>query len=1040
MTPPFVHLHCHTNYSLLSGADRMDRLIGEAARCGMKALAITDTNGLYGVVPFSRKAAEAGLLPVLGTELAASGEGGEKRASCFETGERAVVLARTRKGFSDLCRLVTARQLDEGARIADLLLSAGPDLFLLTDCLELLELLAREKGGEGVLVELRGPLAAVSPSYVRERLAFSKRSGTPTVATNAVHFADPPGHEVHRVLVAIRENTNIHALGPGMTAPPSSWLKGPAEMERIFAEIPEALGRTWEVAEACRVRLESGKWLLPRYPSLPRGEAPFSFLSRLCFEGVERRYESITPRVLGRLSYELSVIEKAGFCDYFLIVWDIARFARERGIPTIGRGSAAGSIVSYVLGITDVDPIRYNLYFERFLNSERGSPPDVDLDFSWTRRDEVLEHVYETYGRDRVAMISTHVTFALRAAVRETGKALGLPEKEITRVTSRLPHWGAESFEELPGRFPECRGIRFDAEPLCSVAAVAEKILGFPRHLSIHPGGIVVSPSPLTDFVPLERAPKGFVVTQYDMFPVEELGLLKIDLLSQRSLAVLADVVRILTEREGSPPPIEKPEDLARDGPTAALVREGRTIGCFYIESPAMRSLLAKLKVESFEMLTAASSVIRPGVAESGMMQAFIDRHNGKEEPAYLHPDLRSLLRETYGVMIYQEDVMKVAHAISGMSLGEADLLRRAMSGKMRGEEAMEALTERFLAGAAARGVDPEVAREIWRQIESFARYAFCKAHSASYARLSYQVAWLKAHYPAEFMAAVITNGGGFYHTSVYVEEARRMGLRILLPHVNESEVGYTGRDDWIRVGLMQVVGLPEEDARAVVAARKAAGRFESLSDLLTRTRIDKKSAEKLILCGAADCFELTRPELLWRLELTYDLLVRREGEDGALGRALLAREIEARSRAGAVPHLPDYTKSEKLRLEAELLGFTVSVHPLALFGKASRRRDVTAARDLAKMDGRLATLVGWLISQKRIDTKDGKLMMFLSFEDTTATFEVVLFPDAYQRFGAVIDGRGPYFVTGRVTSQYESPTVTATRLMKVPRSYLTLP
>jgi DNA-directed DNA polymerase III PolC len=1040
MTPPFVHLHCHTNYSLLSGADRMDRLIEEAAKRGMKALAITDTNGLYGVVPFARKAAAAGVAPILGVELAAAGPGGEKRASCFEVAERAVVLARTRKGFSELCRLVTRRQLDEEARICELLLSAGPDLFLLTDSLEMLELLARERGGAGVLVELRGPRAAGSPTYVRERLAFSKRSGFPPVATNAVHFAETSGHEVHRVLVAIRENTNTHALTPGMTAPPGCWLKDAGQMERIFAEIPEALEKTWEVASACEVQLESGKWLLPRFPPLPRGETAFSFLSRLCFEGVERRYASITPPVLERLSYELSVIERAGFSDYFLIVWDIARFAREKGIPTIGRGSAASSIVSYALGITDVDPIRYDLYFERFLNPERGSPPDIDLDFSWTRRDEVLEHVYDTYGRDRVAMISTHVTFALRAAVRETGKALGIPEREITRTTSRLPHWGAESFEELPERFPECRGIRFDAEPLRSVAAMAGRILGFPRHLSIHPGGIVVSPSPLTDFVPLERAPKGFVVTQYDMFPVEDLGLLKIDILSQRSLSVFADVVRIVTEYSGSPPPVENPEALAKDGPTAALVREGRTIGCFYIESPAMRSLLVKLKVESFEMLTAASSVIRPGVAESGMMQEFIDRHNGKEEPVYLHPDLESLLRETYGVMIYQEDVIKVAHAISGMSLEEADLLRRAMSGKMRGTDAMEAITERFLSGAAARGVAETVAKEIWRQIESFARYAFCKAHSASYARLSYQVAWLKAHYPAEFMAAVISNGGGFYHTSVYVEEARRMGLRILLPHVNESEVEYTGRDGWIRVGLMQVKGLPEEDARAVVRARRKGGRYESLTDLLTRTRIDKKSAEKLILCGALDCFDLTRPELLWRLELTYDALVHGAGSDGALGKALLAREIEARWRAGIVPHIPDYTKSEKLRLEAEILDFTISVHPLTLFEKASKRKDITTAKELVKRNGRIATLVGWLISEKRIDTKDGKLMKFLSFEDTTGTFEVVLFPDAYQRFGAVIDDRGPYFITGRVTSDYDSPTVTATLLMKVPKSYLTIP
>jgi DNA polymerase III alpha subunit len=418
---------------------------------------------------------------------------------------------------------------------------------------------------------------------------LSRRSGLPLVATNAVHFSRPSGHRIHRVLSAIRENTNTHALSPQAAAPPGCWLKDGKEMGRIFSELPGALSVTAEIADECEVELESGTWLLPRFP-LPRDETSFSYLSKLCFEGVRRRYHPISPRVLDRLGMELSVIDRLGFSDYFLIVWDVARTARTKGIPTIGRGSAAGSMVSYVLGITDVDPIRYNLYFERFLNFERGSPPDIDIDFCWKRRDEILEHVYETYGRDRVAMISTHVTFALRAAIRETGKAMGFPQKEIDRTTSRLPHWGAASFAELAERYPECRDLRFDAEPLKSIAAVAGRIMGFPRHISIHAGGIVVSPAPLTDYVPLERAPKGFVVTQYDMFPIEDLGLLKIDLLSQRSLSVLRDVVEVVTERTGSPPPIEDPVALERDGPTARIIREGKTIGCFYVESPAITS------------------------------------------------------------------------------------------------------------------------------------------------------------------------------------------------------------------------------------------------------------------------------------------------------------------------------------------------------------------------------------------------------------------------------------------------------------------
>jgi len=1038
MSRPFVHLHCHTNYSFLCGADKIDTLIEDAARQGMKALAVTDTNGLYGAVPFYRKAVAAGIKPILGVELCFGERKRDGKASCCGTGERAVLLAKSRKGFAEICRIVTARHLDEGAGLSDLLLSAGSDVFVLTDCLRFLELLAKEGCGAGTLIELKGPLAASSINYVRDRVLLSRRSGLPLVATNAVHFSRPSGHRIHRVLAAIRENTNTHALSPQAAAPPGCWLKDGREMGRIFSELPGALSVTAEIADECEVELESGTWLLPRFP-LPRGETSFSYLSKLCFEGVRRRYHPISPRVLDRLGMELSVIDRLGFSDYFLIVWDIARTARAKGIPTIGRGSAAGSIVSYVLDITGVDPIKYNLYFERFLNSERSSPPDIDIDFCWKRRDEILEHVYETYGRDRVAMISTHVTFALRAAIRETGKAMGFPQKEIDRTTARLPHWGTASFAELAERYPECRDLRFDAEPLKSIAAVAGRIMGFPRHLSIHAGGIVVSPAPLTDYVPLERAPKGFVVTQYDMVPIEDLGLLKIDLLSQRSLSVLRDVVEVVTERTGSPPPIEDPVALEKDGPTARIIREGKTIGCFYIESPAMRSLLVKLRVDRYEMLTAASSVIRPGVAESGMMQEYIDRHNGRSKPEYLHPGLKSHLGETYGVMIYQEDVIKVAHAISGMSLGEADLLRRAMSGKMRSKEAMAVLEEHFMDGAAQRGISRNTAAEIWRQIESFAGYAFCKAHSASYARLSYQVAYLKAHYPAEFMAAVISNGGGFYHTSVYTEEARRMGLRLLPPHVNESSVEYTGEGDWIRVGLMQIKGLPACDAQAVVRAREA-GRFESLTDLLTRTGIDRKNAEKLILAGAADCFELSRPELLWRLELTYDMLRGDGTGDGPLGSVLLTRELHTRRRTNMIPRIPDYSKSEKLRLETELLDFTISVHPLSLFEKASSRKDVVTSGELRRYDGRVATLVGWLIASKRISTKKGRMMKFLSFEDLSGTFEVVLFPDTYQRLGNVIEGRGPYFITGRVNCEYDSPTVTATKIHKVPRTYLSVP
>ena len=486
------------------------------------------------------------------------------------------------------------------------------------------------------------------------------------------------------------------------------------------------------------------------------------------------------------------------------------------------------------------------------MNPERTDYPDIDIDFPWNRRDEMLDYVFDKYGRENVALISAHVHFRGRSIIREVGKAIGVPISEIDAFTKRLPHFtGMADLETARETVPECRDLPLDDEPYRSIIKLGKKIEGFPRHLSVHCGGIVISPSPITDFIPLQKTPKGFVVTQYDMYPVEDMGLLKIDLLAQKGLAVLADTVCEVEEHYGTKVDFDR-IDPTRDGKTRALVKAGRTVGCFYIESPGMRNLLRKLGVESFSMLTAASSIIRPGVAASGMMKSFIDRHNGKEEVRYLHPKLEEILSDTFGVMIYQEDVIKTAHAVAGMSLGEADSLRKCMS-KKRDWEDMENCRDRFISGALGNGVDLAAANEIWRQIESFAGYAFCKAHSASFAVVSYQTAWLKAHYPAEFMAAVLSNQGGFYDASAYVEEARRMGIKILLPDVNRSQYAFAaercgtgnGRRNAIRVGFMQVKGFSRASIRSVIGRRND-GPYVSLADFLQRADVDDSEAEAL--------------------------------------------------------------------------------------------------------------------------------------------------------------------------------------------------
>jgi DNA-directed DNA polymerase III PolC len=1050
----FVHLHVHSCYSFHEGTDFPARLAAQAARFGCRALALTDTNGLYGAVPFVKAAREQGIAPILGVDL----DGGR------EDGPRALVLARGAAGYAALCRLVTARHLEWGKERTPLTPQAGRGgrdgesatttlrnlvsglagekerIVVLSSSPKLLRTLSERLPGGGLYGELVYTGDGSSARRCREVLETCRLLKRPAVATNGVRFAGSGSFEAHRTLRAIGEKSTIWKVR--RLAHPACHLKSPAEMRALFSHHPEVLANTLRIAGECAVELDLGSWKFPSL-SMQKGETPFSALWKRSFEGLKSRYRPLTKAAVERLRSELEVIEEKGFSPYFLIVDDIVRQAREWGMGTVGRGSAACSLVSYCLGITHVDPISLRLHFERFLNPGRSSPPDIDLDFSWRDRDRILEYVYETYGNDRVAMISTHVTFAARSAVREIGKAHGLSDSELGKFTRRIPRYGVRSLTRLAEEVPECRGLPVDKEPYRTILSLGEQVAGFPRHLSIHAGGIVISPGPITDLVPLERAAKGLVVTQYDMGPVEELGLIKIDLLCQRSLGVLADAAAAVEKNTGARPPVDNIESVFDDGTTRRLIREGGTMGCFYIESPAMRSLLRKLRTDTFEDLTAASSVIRPGVAESGMMQEYIRRHletispsprpsppEGRAGPWYLHPLLEEVLGETHGVMIYQEDVLRVAHVLAGMSLGEADSLRRSMSGKMRSAEAMALIRGRFLTGCVDRGIAPAVAREVWRQMESFAGYAFCKAHSASYARLSFQVAWLKAHYPAEFMAAVISNGGGFYSAAAYVSEARRLGLKILLPDVNSSERDCTGRARQLRLGLASIGHVRFAGADSLLENRRREGPFTSMSDLLKRTALERGEVETLIRCGACDGFELTRPEMLWRLACRFPAPRHpsppppSEGEGrGGGGRG--GRGLDLFPNAGGlddlVPRLPEYPLEERCRIEEEIFGFTVSRHPLELLSPRLFR-DVTSAREMAEKVGERVRMLGRAIACKRVPVKKRarrEWMKFLSLEDLTGTFEATLFPRCYRRYAEQTLTAGPYLLSGRVEEDH---------------------
>lgn len=982
---------------------------------GFPALALTDTNATYGAVAFQRAAQAMGIRPIFGAEV-----------DDPETGNRAVLLAKNLQGFGEVCRVVTDRNLKADFSLASRLRHCNDQVIILSPDLDVIDKVAQARGSRNLGIELIRWERCGREDI--QRWEFSHAHRIPLVASNRVFFPEPNDWATHRLLTAIRLNTSIPCLASTDTVSPEAWLKSQAEMEHLYSYVPQALENTRRVAEQCDMTLPIGQLQFPPFDLSP-GQTHAGQLRQLAWDGVRKLYDPITARVRQRLQYELGIIEKMRFASYFLLVWDIVREAHRRGIPTVGRGSAANSLVCRVLAITEVDPIENNLYFERFLHEQREDFPDIDIDFPWNRRDEMIQYVFDKYGAEHVALISTHIHMGSRSALREAGKALGIPGFEISRMTDHLSHSAdLSNLEAVRDTIPECRDLPLEDQP--DMIACAQKIAGLPRHISIHCGGLVVSATPITDLIPLQKTPKGFEVTQYDMYPVEDLGLLKIDLLAQRGLAVEVDTVQAVQKRHGTLLDFSS-IDPVTDSATRALVRNGNTMGCFYIESPGMRNLLQKLRVNSFEKLTAASSIIRPGVASSGMMQAYINRHNGRESVTYLHPKLKEVLSETYGIMIYQEDVIKVAHAIAGMSLGEAEGLRKCMS-KKRDWERMETYRGQFLAGAEKNGISEHIRNEIWRQIDSFAGYSFCKAHSASFALVSYRAAYLKAHHPAEFMAAVLTNEGGFYDACAYVEEARRLAVVILPPHINHSRYeSFAERPDAIRIGLMQVRGLSRAVIDRIVRIRKER-LFESVQEFLQRVTPDLTEAETLIHCGALDGLGSSRPAMFVESLIWH----RKHPAPKDSRQTTLALSVERRC---IVPDLPELEEVDKLRAECDALGLAATAHPMALYGITTEHwpSGFTRAKDIGKVRRKLVSMLGILVTDKSTRTTKGERMKFVSLEDPTGIFEVTLFPRVYQKFGHVLTDKGPFVVKGRIEEDSGNRTVTALWLGRMKTSLL---
>ncbi|HEV1993585.1 MAG TPA: DNA polymerase III subunit alpha, partial [Candidatus Acidoferrum sp.] len=891
---------------------------------------------------------------------------------------------------------------------------------------------------------------------LREAERLGRELGVPLVATNNVHFIRPEEHLHHRAVNAIRTGGLLTTVAPPEITTGEAWFKPAAEMQKCFPDHPELLQATLEIAGCCDLQIELGKLIFPEFP-VPDGESAFSYLWKLSFDGARKRYKPLRPEVLSRLTHELEVIEKLHLAPYFLLVWDIVEEARRRGIPAVARGSAASSIVTYCLGISCVCPLRWGLYFERFLNEQRGDCPDIDIDICGARRDELLDYVYERWGAEHVAMIGSFITMHARLAVREIAKVFGVPPGEVNRFTKRLPHRPVREILTAIRDLPECRDLPIDDEPWNTILQVALRLDDAPRHMGIHPCGTVISARPLTRLTPLERATKGIVVTQYDMNAIEALGLIKMDLLGQRGFTTMSlaldniekkeikerkEVEEIREKNNVAPDgttPCPKPREIdfaaipENDPATCEVIAAGRTMGVFQIESPAMRGLLRTMKARTLEEIAAALALIRPGASEYGSKELFLKRLRGQEPVLYAHPSLQNILGDTLGVCIYQEQVMQIAQAVGSMSLQEADLVRRSAA-KFSGQRERERLRGKFLKAAEQMGLTGAEREETWMMVEKFAGFGFCKAHAATYADISYRMTYLKTHHPAEFLAAMCSAGAGFYHVSAYVEEAKRWGIEVRLPAVNQSRMEYTaeaGEDGKraLRVGLMQVRGLRVETITAILRTRGEGGEFQSLEDFLRRVPVERDEIESLIKCGAFDGMNdevcrMTRPEMLWRWNL---LQVKkkngqpcaprfRSGQGAVLAESAKTLFAEANARdaisvALAEMQTPEYTLEQKLRYEREILEVCVSGHPLDFLP----RNGEAWSDELPGLRGKRVTLCGWVVTYRHVGTKNYRNMMFVTLEDQRGVYEVVLFPDAYDRYGGLVFETRTMRVTGRV-------------------------
>ena len=1022
----FVHLHVHSYYSFLDGACSPADLVGKAAHFNMPALALTDHNRLTGAIRFYDCAQKAGIKPIIGAEIDTVG------------GHHLVLLCKDITGYTSLCRLLTSMHCKHQkgkipAADRGLLAAHSQGLIALSGCVrgEIPSLLLRgerraaaltagfyrEVYGNDFFIELfRHPSRSGTP-LCRALADLAHEQGMPCVATNNVHYLNLRDYHIHELLQSIKTLTPVQQLPGPRTV--EQYFKSSAEMERLFRDFPGAAAMTLEIASRCNLQLELGR---PRFPAfnLPPGETAPGVLRRLSAEGCQHKYGKLTPDIQSRLEIELDTIERLGFCSYFLVMWDVVQWARRRGIHCQARGSAVDSLVVYALDISTVDPIHYNLLFERFMHPLRHEPPDIDLDIDRRRRDEVRDYIYGKYGPDNVSCVATISTYMARGAIRDAGKALQIPEATIEEACRGIHYLSATDLLEKARTLPELRNSPVYRRPeLREFFDLCAAIDGFPRHLSVHLGGLLIGEGRLSDMVPLEPSSGGDIISQYDKDDIERLGLVKMDLLALPTLTVIEDTLRNIKQKDGTEIDIDA---IPFDDPASfAMLREGKTIGVFQLESPAQREMAGRLLPQNFNDIIVSISLVRPGPLKSSMDRVYLARRHGQEQVSYLHPNLKGALEETLGVILYQEQVLRVAHDLAGLSYAGADGFRRAMTHDRTPEE-MEKMRLAFINSSLRNGVSPSVAGEVYEQLAAFAAYGFCKAHAAAYALLSYQTLWLKCHYPAEFFAALLSNQPmGYYPPRVLVAEARRCGIRVLPPDVNRPCDRYLVEEGAIRVSLAQVRGITAEAISSIINEREK-GPFISLHDFVSRTGCNRTIIENLIRVGALDSLGSRNTMLT---DLT-SLLRRRHHTDPSnlplirdlptAGTYLTTHPSEQfphNTGTSTMSEASDCDRCRSLLAEREILSLDLSAHPLDFCCLDGSFTPIGSLPSLPT--GASVRIAGSVIRYQMPPTRTGRRVVYIIMEDGSGIADVTVFHDVQERCGGVLFRCGWLDVRGKI-------------------------